>query len=40
MSHIYYKVVWKVVVVEIPVLEKEIRAILDDFEKKLEANEL
>jgi uncharacterized protein with HEPN domain len=44
ISHVYYEVnydiVWKTILVDLPVLEKEVRRILDDFEKKLESKEL
>jgi len=44
ISHVYYEVehdrVWLIIKKNIPVLEAEVRKILEDYEKRLELNEL
>jgi uncharacterized protein with HEPN domain len=44
INHVYYDVqhdlIWKIIKIDLPVLELEVRKILEDFEKRLELNEL
>ena len=44
INHEYYKIeldrVWVIIKKDLPILEKEVKKILEDFEKRLELNEL
>lgn len=44
INHVYYEIqhdlIWKIIKIDLPVLEMEVRKLLEDFEKRLELNEL